>query len=711
MEATLPDDFRLPPLREDLRIERAAPLMSGAPAWVIRDPARHRYFHVGRRVIDILAAWRAGTVGRLIDRVQADVGIRLDKAELGALISFLSSNELTSMPLSGRSAELSARDRTARKAGMTALMKAYLFFRVPLARPQPFLDATLPIARLLFSRATVVLVLALAIFGLWLVSRQVDTFLLYAGRFFSLQGAIAIGASLVFIKVLHELGHAYQARLRGVSVPSMGVAFMVMIPLFYTEVSDAWRLKDRRGKLMIDAGGVMVELCIAAVATVLWVFLPDGALRLAAFSLATTSWILSLFVNLNPFMRFDGYYFLGDAMGIQNLQPRAFALAKWRLRKLLFGLPTPAPERLPRGTRRFMVIYAWLTAIYRFFLFLGIALIVYHTFFKALGILLFAIEIFFFIALPILREMRAWVGLRRPILAQTRSWITFAIFGGLIAPAVWPMSVRVQVPAVLDYAGQVEVFPPAAGVLSEVALENGRAVSAGEILVTMAAPELESARIRTERRITLLELRTARAVADVDERAARPVLERELAVERDRLTGLERESARLGVEAPHDGIMVDVLAAARPGLWLSRGERLARVVVPGPAQARGYIAEADLDRVAIGAEGVFVPDDAARPSQPAVLRDVAEFSTAALSLPELSAEAGGPIPLEPTGTPDGAPRPFGAWFAVTADLPDANLPPGAAAQRGVLVFEGRAESWAERIFLQVARVLVRELSA
>ena len=37
-------------------------------------------------------------------------------------------------------------------------------------------------------------------------------------------------------------------------------------------------------------------------------------------------------------MRFDGYYVFADYLKVDNLQPRAFALAKWRLREILFGL-------------------------------------------------------------------------------------------------------------------------------------------------------------------------------------------------------------------------------------------------------------------------------------------------------------------------------------------------------------------------------------
>lgn len=463
MGAAADDDFALPPLREDLRISRSAPLISGAPSWVIYDPMRHRYFQVGRRVVDILSGWGAGTANALRARLATDRGLTLDPAELKNLIGFLFTNELTSLPPSGRSADLATRADKAKRAGLLALAKAYLFFRIPLVRPDRFLDATLPFARLFFSKGFVALTLLMGALGLMMALRQLDVFLSYASRFFSIEGAVAYALAIVIVKIFHELGHAYQAKMRGVTVPTMGIAFMVMFPLLYTDVSDAWRTQNRRDKLMIDAGGVLVELCLAAIATLLWVFLPDGPLRMVAFSVATTSWALSLFVNLNPFMRFDGYYFLSDATGLQNLQPRAFALMRWWIREFLFGLGHAPPEKVGRGTARFMVIYATMTAIYRLFLFIGIALIVYHMFFKALGVLLFVIEIVFFILLPIVKEMFVWIKMRAEIVRSARAWLTGAVLAAVLAFVFWPMPVTVHVPAVLQYEDEIAIFPPADG--------------------------------------------------------------------------------------------------------------------------------------------------------------------------------------------------------------------------------------------------------
>src|SRR5690606_21301466 len=110
-------------------------------------------------------------------------------------------------------------------------------------------------------------------------------------------------------------------------------------------------------------------------------------------------------VNLNPLMRFDGYFLFSDLVRMPNLEARGHAMGRWHLRRLLFGLADPRPE----PGRSWLVGYAYAIWTYRLFLFLGIALAVYFLFFKALGIVLFLVEIVYFIGAPVFREARKWV--------------------------------------------------------------------------------------------------------------------------------------------------------------------------------------------------------------------------------------------------------------------------------------------------------------
>ena len=161
----------------------------------------------------------------------------------------------------------------------------------------------------------------------------------------------------------------------------METAFLVLWPVLYTDTNDAWKLPSVRQRQLINAAGVAAELALACLALLACHLLPEGPLRAAAFLLATTTWIMTLAVNLNPFMRFDGYFLMSDALGIENLHEHAFALGRWRLREWLFDLREAAPEPLVSGQTLALDLVCIWRLLYRLVPFVGIALLVYHLFF------------------------------------------------------------------------------------------------------------------------------------------------------------------------------------------------------------------------------------------------------------------------------------------------------------------------------------------
>ena len=333
-QGELPDDALLPELRSKRSSSRSSPLLDGAPSWSIFDPVRHAYFQIGQVELALLSAWRGRTVGEMRRLFAQQQGAEPEPGAIKALLQFLASNNLTRAPLGDAVKSLSAQARAHDQAWWKWLLHHYLFIRVPLVKPDRFLRRTVHWVAPLFTRGFALLIVALGLVGLYFVSRQWDEFLHTFPYFFSLQGIAIYGLSLAFTKTLHELGHAYAATRYGCRVPTMGVSFLVMVPVLYTDTSDTWKLRSRKQRLLVDGAGVLTELCLASIATFLWAFLPDGPVRSAAFVIATTSWISTLAINLSPFMRFDGYYFLSDMIGVPNLSSRSQAFGQWQLREL-----------------------------------------------------------------------------------------------------------------------------------------------------------------------------------------------------------------------------------------------------------------------------------------------------------------------------------------------------------------------------------------
>lgn len=697
------DTHPLPKLRQELRLFEGAPTNKGQPTWLIYDPVRHRYFRLTQDVFELLSLWDRSNAEELKIHAENILKREVTSREISDLIHFLHANNLTETSASGDSRDYVQQILANTKSFWKTIIHSYLFFRIPLFRPENFLKATLPIAEVFFSRAARNAIIIIGVIGIYLASRQWEEFSRTFLDFLTLEGALYYAISLVFIKILHELGHAYTAARNGVRVNTMGVAFMVMMPLLYTDVTDAWRLKSRKSKLAIDAAGMAVELSVAALATFLWAFLPDGHAKSVAFVLATTSWIMSLLVNLNPFMRFDGYYILSDAWGIPNLQPRSFELARWRLREALFGLNKTPPEQFSPLTRRMLILYAFGTWIYRFLLFLGIALLVYHFFFKALGIILFAVEILWFIVLPAWREIMEWWKMRNEICQTKRSLITASVLAILAILALVPWNSTISFQALASAQTEQQVFAPTPAHVARVFIQNDQHVERGDILAQLTSPDLNFNLTQTEREIALLEARFARIAGDREDRLLANIITSELAAAKQKLSGLQKEQAQLTIRAPIAGTVKDVDSDLANGQWIDRKTPIARIVVMDKLQAVGYINEDNIWRVQTNDTAKFIPEDFILPAQDGHLLEIAKAGASRLDVSYLSSVYGGEVASE--RDPDGNLVPRKGQYLVRVALDPSPLQ---RAVRGTIHITGKPESFAASLWRRVLQVLVRE---
>ena len=129
----------------------------------------------------------------------------------------------------------------------------------------------------------------------------------------------------------------------------MGAAFIVLYPVLYTETSGAWRLTNKLNRMAIGFAGIRAELCLATIFLLFWNISPSGSLiQTLSFYVVAMSLMSSLAVNLNPLMRFDGYYLLSDFMQIENLQSRSCSFARHAIRKILFWFEWPSTWRPKR---------------------------------------------------------------------------------------------------------------------------------------------------------------------------------------------------------------------------------------------------------------------------------------------------------------------------------------------------------------------------
>lgn len=589
-----------PRLREDLRLFAAGPHADGSPAWVIEDPVRNRHFRIGWLEFEFLSRWRMAP-GDLLADIGRRTTLQPDEGQLREFAEFLRANDLLRPAPSQSQAMAQAAPRRPWSRPKWWLHN-YLFFRIPLIHPTYWLGHLYRSLRFLFHPATFWVVTVLSLIGIVLALRQWDTFQHTLFESVSWQGALGFALALLVAKTLHEVGHALVATHFGVRVGHMGVAFLVMWPMLYTDTSESWRLAAPRKRLMIAAAGISTELIIAGLATLAWALLPAGILRQACFYLATTSWVLSLLLNASPFMRFDGYFILSDLLDMPNLHERAAALARTAIRRGFLGWQEPWPEPLAAPQRRRLIAFAWVTWAYRLVVYLGIAVAVYHFFFKALGIFLFVVEIGFFIVRPCWRELRIWSQRRRET-RRSRRYVLLLIPVLLLAWLAVPAATPVRAPALARPAHTWAAFAPTPARV-ETRAEAGP-VTAGAILVSLENPELESQADAAQAGIRGGAARLSGLLdqsGGLDQQAATT---ESLALSLANAASVAAEKTRLTLRAPFDGIWLDVSPDVRPGTWVGQRQSLGRLVSPDNWIVEAYVHEGDVHALRPGDRGCF----------------------------------------------------------------------------------------------------------
>jgi len=695
-----------PYLRDDLRLLEGASQEDGSPGWLLYDPLRHCYFDLGLAAFRLLKLWRGGEKSdQVLERAQS-TGLDVTQTELDGFMKFLVGNGLT-VSRGPEGVRQLTRDRAqAQKGWFNWLIHHYLFVRIPLVRPDAWLDRTLPWVAPLFNNRLRRLIHVLGCIGLLLALRQWQEFRATFLYFFSWDGLAFYGVTLFFVKVAHELGHAFASKRRGCRVASMGIAFLVMFPFLYTDTTDSWRLRSHRQRLSIVLAGMLTELHLALIATFLWSCLPDGPARSAAFFVATTSWVTSLAINLSPFMRFDGYYALADWLRAKNLQPRAFALGRWKLRECLFGLGERPPEPLPDGRRRIFIFYAWTTWVYRFFLFIGIALLVYYFFFKALGVVLFVVEIIWFILLPLRRELQEWWKRRTLFNWNRHSVITVMLLSVLFLLGVVPWRATLRLPAVLEAERFTRLYPPEPAQVTEIRTQAGAHVARGDVLALLESPDLVHKARLVKRRLAWIKTRIDRRGGSREDLQFVLVLQSERAQQESMLTGLKARMQQLTIRAPFSG-KVTQLKILRPGQWVSRTDPLIALVAATNHQVIALVPETDLNRITAGAEASFIPSDGQTAVVTLRVISVDEAAIATLPYLALASTHGGTLATRQVDQEGVHLRPEQALYRVVLKPVDP-VRPANWLLPGIVHVDGKPRSWLAHIARQSAAVLVRE---
>ncbi len=696
-----------PPLprnvRQDLELIEVASFEDGSPRWRLYDPVANQFFDLGWLELEILRELRNNpkhvlSSAELAKIIANRANVICNSNQIEEFIEFLDVNGL--LWAEGELAQKGRLDLRKSKAldFVQKLVKQFMFLRIPILHPDSMLDRLLPYVGWAFNPAIWWLVLANTIVAVYLTSRQLDYFLNTFISYFKPIGFIYFAIAIILAKILHEFGHALVARKLGCSVRAMGVALLLFWPILYTDTTDAWRLKRRSGRVWIGLAGMMVEMAIASVALLLWNFFPDGVFRTLLFMLATSTWLMTLFVNLNPFMKFDGYYVLSDMTGVENLHERAGAMGKWWLRERIFKYDDPAPEM----GKRWLVFFAYATWIYRLLIFTGIFWVLYAYFFKALGIIMAMVQVTRMLILPIGKEVQIWWEKREALDVTRTRWSGAAV---LLIAALFatPLDGDLELPAYWQARQVVTLYSPISGVVEAMPESVEALVAMGETVFVIGSPDLRFELEQAKHDVTASRYELRRTGVSSSLAQDRLALQARLsgALKRSTDTRMQLEDAHL--RADFDAKLTDVQPDLRAGDWVQKGDRLITLLDQSSGEVVAYLGESDLDLVSPGAAGRFYPYGGTRQPFNVVLEQIDDFALENLEQPYAASTFSGDLDVR--DGKDGAIIPQRATYRI---LLTASEPVRDRILSGVLVLDSESRSFLASVWRRIVGVWRRE---
>ena len=659
--------------RSDLTVSRH--VFRGEVTYVIRDPLTFGTFRLAHPDYALfIRIRRSQTLAGIFSGLMADRLLeREDEDRFYEFVLSLNRRGFLQLPTS-EGPLLYERHKRHLEVRAARRWMSVIFFRVSLFNPDAFLNRTVASLRPLFTKPAFVVWLLTVAAGLAVALRSSKALAQPLSQVLVADNLPLLLVTLVALKVVHEFAHAYACKFLGGTVPEMGVNFIAGTPLPYVDASDAWKFPRKRDRILVSVAGVYVELFLAAIAILVWNASAPGVVKAVAYNVALLASVVTVGFNLNPLMKFDGYFVLSDMVEVPNLRERSTKYATSVLSRWIFGSPSMAFDG-SRLARVYLFSFGVGCGLYRPLVTLGISAVIASTYF-ALG--------FGLATVYVLTEVgrvaaRLWRFLRRS--EEVAGKRLRAVLVGSVAFVFLPVGIcfiplpsRAVVPGVVSSFDEMILRAEAPGFVSVFFAHNSQDVEENTPLVNLEhfkdEVALHDARGRLEQALL-----HSKALSYQDWITSQLERKRAEHVARE-VAWFERENERRQVHAPRRGRLVDFFVEGDYGRFVQAGEPLA-VLAAGAPVARLLLTEremAEADPV-LGDRVSFRPVAAPERTLEGRIVSVQPRGSRLIEGEQFTHLAGGNIPVDPvTGE---APQPY---FEVVIELSEAeagDLPRGA----------------------------------
>jgi len=411
---------------------------------------------------------------------------------------------------------------------------------------------------------------------------------------------ILFGAMAFF----HESFHGLTCKHFGGNVEKMGFTLMYFAPSFYCDVTQVWIYGGKWERIATAIAGIWGDLIICFFATLVWwATAPGMATHNVAYKIMMVTGIGVSLLNLNPLIKLDGYYIFCELIGKPDFKETASAYLSGWTRRLL-GMPTEM-EYVPRRQRPFYLIYAILSAAYGYALLTFLMVFTYnvlHTYSPA-----WAFAPAGLMGYWVFRERIHSLGKFMKLLYLDKkelvsSWLKPVRVAGVGAASLLFLLVPIwpdfqDAPVILEPAKQASVHASIRGRVSQVFVDEGQRVTAGERLAILENLDLESelAKVRAD-----LQVASARAsqtqmrygnIAPAEQ-------DRQRLLQEDHI--LSEKAAKLQLVSPIAGIVSTPRLHDLQGAYLDEGAPVLELIDDLALSARIYIPEFAMHEIRVG---------------------------------------------------------------------------------------------------------------
>ena len=566
---------------------------------VVQDHVSGRIYRLSPACFIVVGAMDGQrTVNQLWQEACAQIGEEApSQDDVVRLLAQLGAADLLQTEVAPDAAGLVAREaRTRRRQRLQNVLNP-LAFRIRLWDPDRFLERTLPSMRWLFGRLGAVLWLLVVLPAIVLaVQHRQALGVGISGRILAADNAMLLALCYVVLKALHELGHAYFVKALGGAVHELGVMILVLAPVPYVDASAASSFRRKWHRVLVGAAGMIVEAFVASLALYVWLAVEDGLVRAMAFDVMLIAGVSTVIFNINPLLRFDGYYMLSDAIEIPNLQQRANTYWAYLLDKYVFRVEHPTEIDADRRERLWLLFFAPASFLYRVVVMLAIAVFVASEY-LVIGVLIAIWALILGLLLPIGRAVGAVFTGARYERNRARTIAMVAGFALSLAAVV----VLVPMPSYTTTEGVVWLPESAVvraqmnGFVGRLLAEPGQTVVPGQALIESEEPGLTADARTTQARVGEIEARlfTERFV----DRPRAEVTAIELRHVQAELTNLAERIERLTVRSRVAGTFVVNRPQDLPGRYLREGQEIGYVLPADSRIVRATISQDDFELV------------------------------------------------------------------------------------------------------------------